>query len=581
MVTLTKENAIKAVRKNLDEQDWNPSQMYDESEDNSELDRIIERTIPEAIDVVNLAAPVAALEATESSFVEEGVNDSVLSFRTEKPVLRFVSMRAADSEVVIADAVPEVSPEGRKQLNRFVRGTSDNPTLVLQSGTRNHFKYYTVGDQKVNRPRKVADYFYEINLDTIDYDFARDYFAHRDPEANIGHCSAVKYGGFFGSNYDWHYNDGASALIRTKAAEGRHAVMGMAGGLSGFTKAFAESGADSDIYKILPFYLIDGCNDAGVFAKIQVVNKVWDKHTTVPAVSEEDRICTLMLVRYILDNFSTAGEAVNYIHDHVALFSPDALHDMGYEVHFFVGDKNNPDQYVIELVDGDTVVLDDYSALTNFYMDGVELGTNNLVTTQQDIVDYGHYPTIDNNLTLYSTGLERWNLITQAYHANFTKADMRELMNELLFTNAYKDATDPFWYSEFAGPDTYNVDTPTDDAGLKRVVAVAKANCEGRNRSNPITWHTVHSCVYDLATNRVYVVAQEDTANEYSFGFNDLVPETHIQQLSYIPFARKADSYEVGTGLLTAVIDQLTAMVLAIYGENDKAKYFFEKANIQ
>ena len=581
MVTLTKENAIKAVRKNLDEQDWNPSQMYDESEDNAELDRIIERTIPEAIDAVNLAAPVAALEATESSFVEEGVNDGVLSFRTEKPVLRFVSMRAADSEVVIADAVPEVSPEGRKQLNRFVRGTSDNPALVLQSGTRNQFKYYTVGDRKVSRPRKVADYFYEMNLDEIDYDFARDYFSHRDPDVSVGHCSAVKYGNFYGRNYDWYYNDGAEVLVRTKASDGRHAVMGVAGGLNGLTKTLVESGADSELYRILPFYLLDGINDAGVFANINVISKVWNKHTTVPAFDEQDRICTLMLVRYILDNFSTASDAVNYIHDHVALFSPDALHDMGYEVHFFVGDKNDPNQYVIELVDGEVVVLDDYSALTNFYMDGVELGLNDVVTTQQDILDYGHYPTIDSKVAPYSTGLERWNIITQAYHSSFTRNDMRLLMNELLFTNAYKDATDPFWYSEFAGPDTYDVDTPTTDADLKRIVAVAKANYANRSRSNPITWHTVHSCVYDLVTNRVYVVAQEKALLELSFGFNDAVPETHIQQLSYIPFARKDDAYEIGTGLLTAVIDQLTAMVLAIYGENDKAKYFFEKANIQ
>lgn len=590
MVTLTKENAIKAVRKNLDEQEWNPSQMYGESEDNAELDRIIERTIPEAIDAVNLAAPVVALEATDSSFVEEGVIDGVLSFRTDKPVLRFVSMRAADSEVVIADAIPENSPEGRKQLNKYVRGTNDNPVMVMRSGTRNHFKYYSVGDQKVNRPRKVADYFYEINLDAIDYDFARDYFKHTNPDINIGHCSSLQNGSLYGRNYDWFYGDGAEALIRTAATDGRHAVMGVAGGLSGFTKAFAESGADSDIYKILPFFLVDGVNDAGVFANINIINRVGAEPNplTVPLLGEEDRICTLMLVRYILDNFSTAIEAVEYIRDHVALFSPKALQDMGYEVHYMIGQKGDTDgPYILEIVDGGVEIITGYPQLTNFYMHDINTGTPSgtyQVFTQADITPTIHpsgtFPD-GNDLDEMSMGLERWNIIDNALLNGVvsTKEEMRQLLNSLLYSKAYKDSTNPFWYSEFVSPDTYNVDTPITDDLVENVVAIAKDNFEHRSRSNPITWHTAHSCVYDLNTKRVYVVSQEDTANEYSFGFFDEVPETHIAQLSYIPNARLADSYEIGTSLLTAVIDQLTAMVLAIYGENEKAKYFFDKAS--
>lgn len=578
MVTITKEDAVKAVRKNLDEQGINLSGMFDETTDNVDLDSIITKTIPEAIDAVHRSAPVSSLEGVETSFVEESVNNGVLIFRTEKPVLRFVGVKAADSNVVISDAVPEVSPEGRKQLNKYVRGTYDNPVLVLQDGTRNRFKYYTVGDQTVAKPRKVADYLYEMNLGDIDYEYARDYFSHRDPDFGIGACSAVHYGDFFGSNYDWNYNEGAEMLIRTAAKAGRHAVMGMAGGLKGFTKDLVESGAESDLYKILPFYLIDGENDAKVFAKIQVINKVWDKTSTTPTQTQEDRICTLMLVRYILDNFSTALEAVTYIQEHVALFSPKALHDMGYEAHFMVGDSS--ETYILELVDGEVSIIDEYSILTNFYMEGVETGAGNKVTTQEDITTQGHYPTIDNFLHPYSSGLERWNIIADAYHSGFTKAEMRSLMNSLLYTKAYKDTTDPFWYSEFVGG-AITVDTPITDSNVTRVVAIAKENYQNRSRSNPITWQTVHSSVYDLNTKRLYVVAQEKALIEHSFGFNDIVPETHIEQLSYVTYAQQADEYEISSALVTPVIDELTAMVLAIYGEDNKAKYFFEKANIQ
>lgn len=150
MATLTAENAIKAVRKNLDEQQWNPSTMYGESKDNIELDHIIAHTLPEAIDAVNREAPAAALETIESSFTENSLNeDGVLSFHTTHPVLRLIAMRAADSNVVLGESIPENSPNARMQLNRYVRGTSDNPVLVLQSGTLDSFKYYSVQDPTI------------------------------------------------------------------------------------------------------------------------------------------------------------------------------------------------------------------------------------------------------------------------------------------------------------------------------------------------------------------------------------------------------------------------------------------------
>lgn len=583
MVTLTKENAIKAVRKNLDEQEWNPSSMYGESEDNDMLDKIIERTIPEAIDAVHLAAPVSALEGADSSFVEETKDDGVLQFRTEKSVLRFVNVRVAGSDVCVADAVPEYSPEGRKQLNKYVRGTFDNPVLVMQNGTRNRFKYYTVGDQKVVRPRKVADYLYEMNLASIDYDYARDYFAHRDPVAGASGCSCFKSGDFFGSNYDWYYNNDVEFLVRTEAKGGRHAAMGMAS-LPGMSRELVESGDPSDLYKIMPFYLVDGVNDAGVFAKIQVINKIWDKQETVPAETEEDRICTLMLVRYILDNFATAKEAVEYIRDHVALFSPNTLSSMGYEAHFMVGDKDDSLQYVMELVDGSVEIITEHSQLTNFCMHGVEVGTpaHELCVFVPENVSQGWHPTDTppngNNLDEYASGLERWNIMAPEYDYDHSKEEMRELMNRLLYTNAYNGSAQHPWYSEFVGADTYNVDTNPIESIVIGTLRKAVDAYEKRDRNNPKTWHTCHSAIYDLTTGRVYVVSQEDTEHEYSLGFSDTVPEVHIEQLSYIPFCRKADEYQIGSALLTPVIDELTAMVLAIYGEDGKAKYFFNKA---
>lgn len=580
MVTLTKENAIKAVRKNLDEQGWNPSEMYGVSEDNVELDRIIERTIPEAIDAVHLAAPASALEGAESSFVEEAESDGVLRFRTGKPVLRFVSFRAADSDVAISEAVAENSPNGRMQLNKYVRGTSDNPVLVMQSGTRDCFKYYTVGTRTVNRPRKLADYFYEYNVQSLDYAYAREYFEGLNPDASIGLCSSVRSGNFYGRNYDWYYNANAGVLVRTKAASDRHAVMGVAGGLTGFTKALVDSGVDSELYRILPFYLLDGVNDAGVFCNINVVpNDKGVAETTTPLVSEQDRICSLMLVRYVLDKYSTAQAAVEDLRDHVAIFTPKKLREMGYESHFMIGDATHT--YVIEFIN-DEVVINESEVMTNFYLDGVTLVGGEFVYTNADAAG-GNLPS-SIGITGHGSGLERYNIAADGLGSANTKAGMRQLMNSLLFTKCYKSDTDPFWYSDYVGVSEdgatdITVDTLPDDDDMIARIEKVKAQYASRSRDNANTWHTEHSSVYDLANGKVYIVAQEDTTVEYELEFNGRVEQTHIAQLSYITNARKADSYQIGTALLTAVIDQLTAMVLAIYGETDKAEYFRSLVN--
>lgn len=577
MLQFTPLDAIKAVRKNLDEQGWNPSAMFGESADNGELDDTIRKTIPEAIDAVHLAAPVDMLESCEGSFTEDGVNDGVLDFHTGKPVLRLVGVKAADSDTVLASSFTESSPIGRLQSNHYLRGTHKDPILVKRNGSRDRFRYFTVGSRTVRNARRIADYLYEKSYDALDYGYAKNYFESRSPYIPVGACSSVRNGNWYGRNYDWNYNEDVEFVVRTKAEGDRHATIGIASGVNGLSKEAIRNGADADLYRILPFYLLDGINDAGLFCNMNVVSADQGRSEYILAQDgEEDRICTLMLVRYILDNFTSALEALNYIQDHVSLFNPPSLMDMDYELHFMVGDASGA-TYILEIYDGEVVFLPG-EAMTNFYIYGVQFNTGGTVYTPADAPTHtAHY---ENHVNLYGSGLERFNIIA-GNQTSGSKSGMRSLMNSLLFTNAYKDATDPFWYSEFVGPATYDVDTPITDSAVTRVVAIAKENYINRDRRNPNTWHTAHSCVYDIAGKRIFIVSQEDTAHEYTARLTDTVPETHLERVEYVTYAQVADSYEVGSALLTPVIDQLTAMVLAIYGEADKAQYFFQKANIQ
>ena len=153
MISLSTSTAIMLVRKNLDEIEPNGSVMYDdENQDNRSLSDIICRNLPEAINSVHQAAPVQLLEGKSVEDVDlDSVNvtdDGILSFvlAADTHFLRLVAFEAADSPIVVTDVLGEATPEGRKQLNPYIRGRADRPRLVLSQGrhTGPVFKYYSL-----------------------------------------------------------------------------------------------------------------------------------------------------------------------------------------------------------------------------------------------------------------------------------------------------------------------------------------------------------------------------------------------------------------------------------------------------
>lgn len=162
MYSLTVTEALKAVRKNLDELSPNDSVMYiDENNDNASIDDIIKRYLPDAINSVVKAAPVTLLEGEVKSFetgevelanMELGILDIVLP---SSDLLRLVALKMFDSEIVVTDAIPEASPEGRKQLNKYIRGQYDRPRLVRLQGDKAgtvRLRYYCLNPDDPNYP---------------------------------------------------------------------------------------------------------------------------------------------------------------------------------------------------------------------------------------------------------------------------------------------------------------------------------------------------------------------------------------------------------------------------------------------
>ena len=148
MTTITPSEAIEAVRKNLDEQEINAAALYPtgspDTSDNDSLDSIIRKTLPEAINAVQAEAPLALIEGVAGSPTGASFSNNVLAFSfTTAQILRLVAFQSVDSAVVLGEWTPEYSPEGRKQLDTYVRGTYDDPVLVKIQG-KQQFRYYTV-----------------------------------------------------------------------------------------------------------------------------------------------------------------------------------------------------------------------------------------------------------------------------------------------------------------------------------------------------------------------------------------------------------------------------------------------------
>ena len=147
MITITPSEAVSLVRKNLDEQEINASALYvsgsPDATDNDSLDNIIKKTLPEALNAVHRDADSRLLEGISGTPTGASITETVLSFSISPAVLRLVAFQAVDSPVVLGDWVPEYSAEGRKQLNVYVRGTYDDPTLVKVQGAQT-FRYYTL-----------------------------------------------------------------------------------------------------------------------------------------------------------------------------------------------------------------------------------------------------------------------------------------------------------------------------------------------------------------------------------------------------------------------------------------------------
>lgn len=375
--------------------------------------------------------------------------------------------------------------------------------------------------------KKIAPYAYEVWYNELNYDYAHEYFRNENSAVYSDYgCSAVRTGNLYGRNFDWLYDNTCEFVVHTKATGGRHATLGTATMFKQLIPEVVETNRYNPAYTAVPFGIVDGCNDAGLVMNTNVVPAKHDVGTYInPTGSVEVTLCSSMLVRFVLDHFSTAMEAYNYIRQHVRLYFPQRLTDKKFEPHFMIADKTIT--LIMECIDGGWVarlpiLADEKNIMTNFHVYQVRfissgkdlLYTPATQTASQTAVSF-------NKIEEYGVGLERYNLIANSYTDAATLPGMTKLLKDLRYTNTYtQDIADPkSWCTEYTD-EHYGLTVESSFSAFDTIRNAGKTMYENRSRDEEDehfgTWQTVHSVIYDLDTMKAHFMFQENDVI-YSF----------------------------------------------------------------
>ena len=356
-----------------------------------------------------------------------------------------------------------------------------------------------------SKVRKDADGFlYKLNYNTIDYSAAKEYFKLRE-DITVGGCSSFRIGNYFARNYDWTYDNTVEFIVTTPTTEDNYGVVGIATGLKELDKDFVASDENSVYYKYIPFMLSDGFNSEGLAVSMNVVPFDNGTNKTQPTSVLIDEICALMLPRYLLDKFSNATEAVNFIKEHLSVYFTKTIHNMGYEIHYLVSDKSGKN-LVVEFRDDSVIVLENHNVITNFYLNDVEFNADGTVYTPSTQTETENaYDT--NKITLHGSGLERYNLIKKSTASS--KQDIENLLESIYFTKAYQGQDR---YTDFVEGD---LTVKSAVSEFSSIITQAEEEYNKRDRDNPKTWQSVHSVIYDLSNLTMEVWVQENSSDKY------------------------------------------------------------------
>ncbi len=345
---------------------------------------------------------------------------------------------------------------------------------------------------------RIAPYLFNAKFKELDYAAGEEYYEQFRGE--LGNCSVVVNGNLVGRNFDFNYDEVSYFVLHTPAVKGRHAVIGLAAAHPEMSQAFIESGEYSENYKVVPFLLRDGVNDAGLFCEINVC-PTGDKGITTGSNPDGEDMYACMIPRYVLDHAGSVDEAIALIASRNIFAANSETRKQ--EFHFLLHDSTKT--AVIEFIENEMVVIEDFvddkPIMTNLYL-------------------YG-YDGSRESLTPHACGIERQQILTDGYGTAGTVEGMISLMQSVMYTKTYSDLEDPLWLSEFNGDYTdtpfavdLTIDSPPED--YEPIRNYEMGQFRNRKRDGE-TWHTVYTAVYDIEHRTIAIIPQE-SGEIYRFG---------------------------------------------------------------
>ena len=283
-----------------------------------------------------------------------------------------------------------------------------------------------------------------------------------------GACSSVRDGNTLARNYDWDFDAAPSFVIGMDAGPCRFASVGVASVGTNLTEDAVTRGRPSKFYKALPGMTLDGVNENGVAANVNVVSSFG--HTNGWHGSA---LHCLGAVRWVLDHATNAQHGAEFLAANV--YVPQSMIDEGYSYHYMIADA------------AETWIAEDGQARV------VGTAANRSVMT--------NFRNFDPLADPYGTGRERYTLLENG--GSITSA---------WFTLAY---VSPGRESEFRAP---GVDAA---AACARAVASWATKPKEQHRGETFEggahwWQSVHTSVYDL-NNHVLRVAVQEVDDWYTF----------------------------------------------------------------
>ena len=427
------------------------------------------------------------------------------------------------------------------------------------------FEYLKRLQDKLNVFKSIKysdEYMYEVNYDYIEYNYSLnkgiDFVNTKNNNININvnniginkdnanatntntntfiscfannnDCSSFRKNNFFAKNYDYIYNEDAEFIIKTSNKFAKYASIGIAH-IPGLTNNLVKNilrddlGNEdleneieptsieffnhpnlyySDIYRVLPFSLVDGLNEEGVVVSCHFLPS--NEHTIGTNINSHTKIPSNFLVRYILDNYATAREAMIAIRNDLNIYSPQRG-----ETHLLIADKI--ETYYITFIKNNVKIikLDERPFITNFNIEGLQLIVDNAnnIDNAKSIVN-------TSSIDEYSTGVERYNIINKEYESVNSLETSINLLKKLNYANTYSQDTDPFWYSEYVSKEVNLSLLDIETNKTKFLPIIEKEINKFKNRSrdqaneNYGTWHTKHSVIYNIDSLEMHLSNQE------------------------------------------------------------------------